>query len=376
MIIRLVIMLSLFLLLNFYVGWHGELALEHAGAHVPSVLYWVLYAVVALGYLWGRLAKALGAIGRLWKVVGAVYLAVFEFTVLLLPFADLAGWIMVRSGMTRDITIQVLSIMVAGILLILMLRGSYNAWSPVVRAHQLSVDKRAPSRNKHTLRVAAASDLHLGNTVGNRHLRKLVKQMNAMNPDVILLAGDVLDDVIEPFLRNQMADTLKQLKAKHGIYAVLGNHEYYGGHIEQYVQVMQGIGIQVLRDETVTVDGLFHVVGRKDKTAEAREGRLPMKELVSKLDPALPILAMDHQPYGFAQAAEAGVDLLVCGHTHRGQMFPNHFITRRLFELDWGYMRKGLMHVIVSSGFGTWGPPIRLASRSELIDIKLQFKDA
>jgi predicted MPP superfamily phosphohydrolase len=366
-------MLGLFLLLNVYVGWHGELALEHAGASIPSVLYWVVYVVIALGYLFGRL-KPLGALGRLLKVIGAIYLAIFEFAVLLLPFADLAGWIMIQSGMSRDNTTQVLSIIVVAALLVLMLRGSYNAWSPIVRAHQLSVDKAAPEGVNRTLRVAAASDLHLGNTVGNRHLRKLVKRMNAMNPDVILLAGDVLDDVIEPFLRNQMADTLKQLKAKHGIYAVLGNHEYYGGHIEQYVQVMQSIGIKVLRDETVTVDGLFHVAGRKDKTAEAREGRLSMKELVSRLDPSLPLLAMDHQPYGFAQAAEAGVDLLVCGHTHRGQMFPNHFITRRLFELDWGYMRKGLMHVIVSSGFGTWGPPIRLASRSELIDIKLQFK--
>ncbi|MWC27099.1 metallophosphoesterase [Paenibacillus sp. MMS18-CY102] len=370
---RFVIMISIFLLLNGYVGWHGMLAVGHSGFGIPSVLYWVLFVIIAFGYLTGRVSK-LGAAGRLLKNIGAYYLAFFEFAVLLLPFADLAGWIMKLSGMETGTVIQLLSGTVLAIIAVLMVRGSYNAWSPIVRKHVLQVDKPAQEGGPQELRVAMASDLHLGTMVGNRHLRKLVHHMNAMEPDVVLLAGDVLDDVIEPFLRNRMADTLKQLKAKHGIYAVLGNHEYYGGHIEQYVQAMEQIGIQVLQDETVTLPGLFHVAGRKDKTAEARPGRLSMGQLVEKLDPSLPILAMDHQPYGFAQAAEAGVDLLVCGHTHRGQFFPNHFFTRRLFELDWGYMRKGLMHVIVSSGFGSWGPPIRLLSRSEIIDIKVKLK--
>ena len=82
---------------------------------------------------------------------------------------------------------------------------------------------------------------------------------------------------------------------------------------------------------------------------------------------------MDHQPYAFGTAADAGADLLLCGHTHRGQFAPNHLITRRLFELDWGYMRKSALHVLVSSGFGTWGPPIRLFSRSEVLFVTLNF---
>lgn len=103
------------------------------------------------------------------------------------------------------------------------------------------------------------------------------------------------------------------------------------------------------------------------------DGRMSVEELLSRTDRAKPIIMMDHQPYQFGIAAQAGVDLLLCGHTHRGQFAPNHLITKRLFELDWGYMRKDDLHVVVSSGYGFWGPPIRLASRSEIVLIELTF---
>jgi predicted MPP superfamily phosphohydrolase len=216
----------------------------------------------------------------------------------------------------------------------------------------------------------------LGNLVGNRHLDRLLPLVNDWQPDVVLLAGDVIDDTVEPFLRRDMSSRLARLQAKYGVFAVLGNHEYYGGHIPEYVETMRRIGIPVLQDETVTVGGAIQIAGRKDKTAESMDpqGRKPIAELVSAFDDWLPIIVMDHQPTRYDLAAAAGVDILVSGHTHRGQMAPNHWITRRMFELDWGYLRKKQMHAFVSSGFGTWGPPIRLASRSEIVQITVHFK--
>ncbi|MNT99041.1 putative metallophosphoesterase [compost metagenome] len=82
---------------------------------------------------------------------------------------------------------------------------------------------------------------------------------------------------------------------------------------------------------------------------------------------------MDHQPSALQEAADNGIDLSLHGHTHRGQMAPNHWITRRIFELDWGYLRKGNLHAFVSSGYGSWGPPIRIGSRSEILDITIRF---
>jgi predicted MPP superfamily phosphohydrolase len=292
----------------------------------------------------------------------------------LLPLADLAGWLLKKSGYGAAVYIGLTGSVVLLLLVFLLILGSYNAWSPIVRTYNVSIAKNAGERRQ--MRIAVASDIHLGNIVGNRHLGRLVNMINGMSPDLILLPGDVIDDDIEPFIRNNMSTTMKRLKARYGIYAVLGNHEYYGGHIEEYVKQMELIGIGVLRDETVTIEGGVQIAGRKDRTSETAEpgGRLGIAELLQGLDHSKPIVVMDHQPYHFDKAAAAGADILLCGHTHRGQFAPNHWVTGRLFELDWGYLLKNNMHTIVSSGFGTWGPPIRLASRSEIIELVVEFQ--
>lgn len=287
---------------------------------------------------------------------------------------DLVGWICHLAGADSKAYIPILGWATVVLLGIFLLRGSYNAWSPVVRKYEVAVAKKPKPGTPKKYTIAVASDIHLGNIVGNRYLAKLTGLLNGLKPDLTLLVGDVLDDSIEPFLRNKMSNEMKKLSAKYGVFAVLGNHEYYGGHVDRYVKEMSEIGIPVLRDEVVSVaDGAIYIAGRKDLTAVRMdpEGRLSVSDLLTPLDHTKPIVLLDHQPYAFDKAQEAGADLLLCGHTHRGQFAPNHFITKRLFELDWGYMLKEKMHVIVSSGFGSWGPPIRLASRSEVIHIEL-----
>ena len=378
--IRMIGMVSAMLLvtaaLNFYIGWHLWLFMNEIGLVVPAGVYWPLFALISFGYLFGRVPgpKWLLPLFRLFKVAGSYYFAVLEFGIILLLMADAVYGVLLLMEIKLDQYMLFAGWTVIGLLLALMIWGSRNAWSTVVRNYPVKVHK-ASGVSKH-VQIAVASDIHLGNIVGNRHLKRMVDQINQMEPDLILLPGDVIDDSIEPFLRNKMSETLQHLKAKYGVFAVLGNHEYYGGHIEHYVEEMRRIGIEVLRDEVVELNGGSIVVaGRKDKTAETMDpdGRKSSKDLLSDVDLSRFVIMMDHQPYGFAAAAEAGVDLLLCGHTHRGQFAPNHWLTGRLFELDWGYMQKNEMHVAVSSGYGTWGPPIRIASRSELLKIDVEF---
>lgn len=375
MIVSILMMVVVVSLVNYYIGLHFVMLAEAWWPRFQPVLFWPVFAVIVFAYAIGiiRWPKLLRPFARLLKVIGSYYFAIMEFAVILLPLADLVYIILALCDIETGSYVSIAGGVTLGLLASLMLWGSRNAWSTVIRKHVLHVDKHAGEMKE--LRVAVASDLHLGNIVGNRHLRRLVKRINAMKPDIILLPGDVLDDSIEPFLRNRMSDTLMELQARDGVYAVLGNHEYYGASIPQYVEAMKRIGIQVLQDETVSIGDRYYVAGRKDRTAESAspEGRLSVASLVSGLDMSRPVIMMDHQPYGFNLAAAAGVDVLLCGHTHRGQIAPNHWITKRLFELDWGYMRKDKMHVAVSSGYGTWGPPIRLASRSEIVELKITF---
>ncbi|RXZ84824.1 metallophosphoesterase [Paenibacillaceae bacterium] len=368
------VMLIVVVLVNYYIGLHVWRLIQDWLPAVGAGLFWPVFAIISFSYLFGRLSrpKPLLPLFRGLKVIGSYYFAIMEFAVIMLPITDLLYLLLKLSGadMTHFVSIAGFALLAA--LALFLLWGSRNAWSTIVRTQPVSIDKQAGDLAK--LRIAMASDLHLGNIVGNRHLKKMVSKINALKPDVVLLPGDVLDDSIEPFIRNKMMDNLKKLQARDGVYVVLGNHEYYGGSVEQYVALMEENGFKVLRDEIAEPSGAYYVVGRKDRTAESREGRLSVSALLAGLDPSRPIIVMDHQPYGFEQAAEAGADLLLCGHTHRGQIAPNHWITKRLFELDWGYMRKGKMHVAVSSGFGSWGPPIRIGSRSEIIELLVTFQ--
>ncbi len=373
---RFILVILLYVVLNVYIGLHGSYLLSLYSMNDLSftIVYWVLFWIVAFSYLLARIRLLPLLIKRLLKVIGSYYFGILSFAIIVLPIVDIVGWFLRMSDYDAINYVPIMSTVVLILLIILLLRGSWNAWNPIVRTYEISVDKQAGDMKE--IKIAVASDLHLGNIVGNRHLGRLVEYMNAIKPDLILLPGDVLDDDIEPFIRNRMSDTLKQLKAQFGIYAVLGNHEYYGGQIEEYVQRMSAIGIRVLRDEYVFVNDAIHIVGRKDKTAESFEptGRISIPELLSGLDVTRPVILMDHQPHHLSKAAEAGVDLMLSGHTHKGQFAPNHFITRRIFELDWGYLLKDKMHVVVSSGFGTWGPPIRLGSRSEIVEIVVRFQ--
>lgn len=372
------IILAAFALINYYIGWHLKLFLSETFGMQAGVAYWLPFWLVAFSYIVSRLAARLlpGPIARLLKRIGSYWFAVVLYGALLLPVVDVAAWLLRLADIGRGEYVVTLGCAFGLALLAVLLRGSRNAWSPVVRKYDVTIAK--PAGGRQTWRIAVASDLHLGAIVGNRHLERLVARINAMEPDLILLPGDIIDDDIEPFVRMNMADRFAKLRSRLGAYAVLGNHEYFGGHIEEFVRRMEEAGVKVLRDERVIVDGCVTVAGRKDRTAEqllpgGGGGRLHLDELLEGADKSMPLILMDHQPHKLGAAADAGVDVLLSGHTHRGQMAPNHWITGRLFELDWGYLRKGAMHAIVSSGFGTWGPPIRLGSRSELIELTVRF---
>ncbi len=362
--------------ISLYIGWNGWLLLSALFPESGPWLYAVLLAVAAYGYIIGRAAynTPLKPIAEGFKIIGSYWFAILQYGVLILPLADALALLLKALGADRSVYLTGVGLAALLTFILIMLRGSFNAWSPVIRSYDVSVPKQAGELKQ--LRIAMASDLHLGNMVGKRHLERLVAAMERIKPDLILLPGDILDDDIEPYVRKEMGAVLGKLKAPLGVYAVTGNHEYIGRKVPEFVAAMDGIGIRVLMDEAVLVADSFYLIGRKDKASAGfgSEPRQPIAALLSPLDRALPLIMLDHQPADLIQAAHDGIDLSVSGHTHRGQMMPNHLITRRMFALDWGYKRIQGLHAIVSSGFGTWGPPIRIGSRSEVVQINVQFQ--
>jgi hypothetical protein len=158
------------------------------------------------------------------------------------------------------------------------------------------------------------------------------------------------------------------------VYAVTGNHEYIGG-VEPACAYLTEHGITMLRDAATVVAKSVVLAGREDISYNRGNGRKrkPLSELLNGCDRSLPIIVMDHQPFRLHEAEGQGVDLQLSGHTHHGQLFPFNFITERVFELSWGYKKKGNTHVYVSCGVGTWGPPVRIGNTPEIVDLTLTF---
>ncbi|WP_168122993.1 metallophosphoesterase [Paenibacillus sp. HB172176] len=369
--------LLLYSAISAYIGWNGWLLLSTASNWTNPAAYTVIFAFLVFAYLLGRLGQSTAArpLAEPVKFIGAYWFAALEYGLLILPVADLAGLILYGSGVGKESAVLIPGTLAAIAMLCLLALGSRNAWSPIIRRFDVKLDKPSlEGKPFKPLRIAMASDIHLGTVVGKRHLRRLVDRVNQIKPDIILLPGDILDDDLAPFLHKNMAEELGKLSAPLGVYAVTGNHEYIGGKVPEFVEELSRIGIKVLMDESVEIDNRFIVIGRKDKAAEGRRstGRKSIAELIEPLDRSMPLIMLDHQPSDLIAASENGIDLSLSGHTHRGQMMPNHLITRRVFPLDFGYRKFGQLHAIVSSGFGFWGPPIRIGSRSEVIHIEVR----
>ncbi len=375
MIPRLLIVLVLFMLIIVYVGWHVMKFLFQWLPPELLPLYWVITFLSGLGYLLGFAlrAKAVAPIGRFLEIVGSFFFAILPYLFMQLIVVDFI-WVLLKflKIQTTHFT-TICGIIVSLISLISLAFGVRNAVSAYVRNHSIQINKSA--KNLSALNIVAISDIHLGHMIGNRRLRKMVTQINALKPDVILFVGDVLDHSVEPFIRNNMSANFAKLQSQFGAYAILGNHEYYSGDIDTYVAKMAEVGVPVLQDEIAEIADAIYIVGRKDLAARShtKQPRQEVAELTSKLDQTRPIILLDHQPLAFDKSAAAGADILFCGHTHRGQIYPFHLVTQKVHELDWGYKLKEQMHIIVSSGYGTWGPPMRIGSRSEIIHVKVEF---
>ena len=131
----------------------------------------------------------------------------------------------------------------------------------------------------------------------------------------------------------------------------------------------------MLRDSSIKIEESLDIVGREDRSIAqfARRKRKPVAELMVSVDKNFPVILMDHQPFKLEEAERFGVDLQLSGHTHHGQLWPFNFITKKMYEVSWGYKKKGSTHVYVSSGVGTWGPPVRTGNRPEIVHLKLTF---
>lgn len=356
-IARVAVAILLYSAIVFYFGWSVATWIEQY-LPINNWIFGIVWSLIAFGFIIGRVSHKL----RLFSIIGSYWIIIMQYGTILFPIATVLTWIFPAH-------LNLIGWIVFGIFIFILIFGTYNAYTPVVR--ELSIVMPKKGSKLESIKVVVASDFHLGLLSNRAHLTRFVKKANAEKPDLILLAGDLVDDDPIWFVQNGMSEVMKQLESTYGIYGVLGNHEYYGKKIPLLVEEMEASNVRMLLDETILVADSFYLTGREDLT---NKNRKQLSELAPE-ERGLPWFVMDHTPSNLLIPEKEEVDFHVSGHTHLGQMWPNHLFTRKIFELDYGYRQKGSLHAIVSSGFGFWGPPIRLGSQSELWSVNIKLED-
>ena len=363
-----------------YRGWQAF------GSFIPHWIgraYWVVFWIIALSFLIARLVA--GRIPEpaadLFELTGAYWMAAMEYFLIILLAIDLVRLLdrlfhfIPRSARANPSAALAAGVFTLLLVAVLIVCGRWTALNPRITNYDVAIAKNAGAFKE--IRIAMVSDIHLGEIVNSKNLEKMVGMIEQLEPDLIIFGGDIIDGDARPYLEQNMPEILRRLRAPLGVFGVLGNHEYFGGISGSAEDCLKQGGITILRDNYVKIADSFYIAGREDKSSTMAEG-IQRKDLASVLkgvDASLPLILLDHQPTDLSEAQSQGADLQLSGHTHRGQYFPNQLITDRIFEVNWGYLRKGNLNVIVSSGFGTWGPPIRLWNYPELVQITLRFTD-
>jgi predicted MPP superfamily phosphohydrolase len=251
---------------------------------------------------------------------------------------------------------------------LLMVHAYHRVTDPCVTHVHITIPKHVEGRDSLTL--VMMSDLHIGEIIGKKMVRKNVALSNAQHPDMVVLAGDIMDYESRFAEMEHIEEDLQQLDAPLGVYAVYGNHEYRANRMAKR-RWLSKTGATLLVDSVAIPDSLFYLVGRDDYINKKRK---PLHVLVKDLDTSKPVIVLDHQPWHLTELAMNHADLGLHGHTHNGQLWPYPLLMKLIYECPYGYYRKGPTQYYVSSGIGVAGQPYRVGTVSELVVLHILFE--
>ncbi|WP_353894192.1 metallophosphoesterase [Proteinivorax hydrogeniformans] len=375
------VFIAIYTIINFYVGIRLWLFVSAIIPFFESVLYWMIFWIIAYTYVISRVFNKIfpSITVRRAKKVGAYWLALLFYFMISFAVIDLTVFLVnfFRPGFSvwdNELFLFWFGAIFLVFITVIIIKGYKNASEIEVINYSIAIPKKNIDYDK--LNIVAISDLHLGTIVDNRLLQKFVDEVNRLEPDIVVILGDIVDEDVRPFIQLKMEDTLAKISPKIGSFAVLGNHDYFGGGHKQIAESLERANIKVLVDEHVTVLDNFVIAGRMDPAGAKYCGKdqIPLNTWMKDVDFSNPVALLTHQPTKFDEAIQIGVDLQLSGHTHRGQLFPNNFLTKIAFENHWGQYSKGEFTSIVTAGAGTWGPPIRTGHKSEIVQITLNIK--
>ncbi len=342
--------------MNFYLYWSiNEVFAFHPFALVIlKVLFWLLGSAFLFSQMIKRRYRLpiVAYIGAAWMGVLSISLTIFFIKDLLLFFLPLNRQLAGQWAFWISTTLIGLSILN-------VYRGA-----EIKRVHITHKKHRGKKTS-----IVLLSDVHLGLLTSEKWLKEIVNRVNGLKADAVVITGDLVDDsydVVERF-----APIMKAMKSKYGTYAVAGNHEHYQG-IDHFVRFLETADITLLNDEVQSLTEGINLIGIDDLGVSRVRGiEKRLKTLVKDCKPEQFNILLIHQPVGFRKAAKMGIDMQLSGHTHRGQVPPLNLLVYFFYPYAYGLRRYGDSYIYTTSGTGTWGPPMRLFSRCEIVAIEI-----
>ncbi|MBN2381395.1 metallophosphoesterase [bacterium] len=340
--------------LHYYVYkrlWSG-LDLSAETLRYIRILFWV----GGVSFLAGEIIRRQVNISFLF-IIGVIWMGLIAISFSVTLLKDLGQWL-------TPIPPRLLGY---GALVLIMTITGYSLFNGarLPRTREFTLSSPLIPYGQPELRLVQLSDLHLDGIKSVSWLEEIVTRVNAHQPDLIAITGDLIDLSIEK-MRHYLP-ALQRLKARLGIFVVPGNHEYYSG-LENYLECIKVCAMHEISNQVVSVTPFLQIAGLPDPTGKQFGRYQPqVNETLSRLDPAAMSILLSHQPLFFKEAAKHGVTLQLSGHTHAGQIPPMELIVRLVFRHAYGLGRRANSYIYTTCGTGTWGPPMRFLSRSEIV---------
>ena len=386
-----------YILVNVYVvrwmiRWMGACSHIFQSA-VFRAIFIIFYILIASSLLTGFLINKPEFLHRILKTTGNYFLGTFLYIILVIVVGDLIRLILKYVFHARFLefrsTFVITGFVCMALIILISVYGILHVGTIKVTPYEVTVNKKV--KDMDSLKIVLLADTHFGYSINCRHAQKMAEKINAQNPDIVCIAGDIFDNDYDAISDPEgVCNALKSIKSRYGVYACWGNHDLdepilagftFGGKKKDQAdprmeQLLRDANIHLLTDEAELINDKFYVVGRNDSSRTHKLGgqRLSPAQLTKDLDLDKPVIFIDHQPKQLQETADAGADLDLCGHTHDGQIFPGNLFIHLFWENSFGYLKKDNMHNIVTSGVGVWGPDMRVGTNCEICPITVHFQ--
>ncbi len=345
---------------------------------VHSYVFWHIWCIVPLSFAWKTILISLGTISFLMlflylspamdKLPLGVSRCIYEIStswLIVLLYLVIIFLLLDLGRLCHIVPKQLLYSSLPGSLgILIVLTGVLFAGNVHYNHKQREEIKLTSKKISGEKKIVFLSDLHLGYHNPRSEFHRWVELLNAENPDLILIAGDIIDGNLRPLNEERVWEEFHELNAP--VYACLGNHEYLAGR-EGSIEFYEKSGIHLLIDSTSVADGVC-LIGRDDRTNPKRKS---LKELMPSADRSKLTILLDHQPNKLEESEHEKIDLQLSGHTHHGQVWPLNWVTDAVYECAYGYYKKGGTEYYVSSGLGIWGGKFRICTSSEYVVIQI-----